>query len=902
MGSQRRLTLIGLLLLALLPRLCLGAPQERWKELNAQVEALFKQGKYAEALPVAQQALRLAEENFGREHVHTATVLNNLANVYLRQGKYAEAEPLYQRAFTIREKELGVEHPEVASSLDGLAILYAEQGKYAEAEPLFQRALTIKEKALGPEHPDVARSLNNLAGLYMYRGKYAEAEPLLQRALTIKEKALGPEHPHVADSLNNLALLYQAQGEYAQAEPLFQRALTIKEKVLGPEHPDVAGSLNKLAVLYRDQGKYAEAEPFFQRSLTIREKALGPEHPHMADSLGNLALLYVEQGKYTEAEPLYQRTLAILEKALGPENPYTGQSLRAFAQLYYAQQQPARAEAFFERSLQNLAQQFDYHFGYMSERERLLFLDKVAEAFPLYLSFCFTYREEMPVLAGRMYDLALWQKGLVATSIAALRAQVAASGDREALAVLEKLVGTKSQLARLLTAEPRDRAAWRKAVKQLRQESNELERELVRGSAALAEQKRLARPTWRQVQSALRKEEAAVEFLRFRLHDGQRWTDKHHYVALVLTPKSKEAPRLVELGEAERLEGGPLADYRARVVPAPTPAALARTGFYEAFWKPLEPALNGARRIYLSPDGVLNQVSWGVVLGKKERLLMEQYELRLVSSTKDLLRERHSGPAMNSAVLVGNPQFDLEAARQLALAQALAKGEEPRLLAALNPARGLRSQEQRGTALDPVPGTRAELEAIRALLDQRGWRVQVYSEERALEEAVKRVQQPRVLHLATHGFFFSDQSAPRRGPVGELPSGLEDPMLRSGLYFAGANRARLGVAAPAELEDGVLTAYEAMGLNLQGTELVVLSACQTGLGQVKNGEGVFGLRRALEVAGAEAVLMSLWSVPDRETQELMALFYERWLAGKDKHEALQEAQSEMRARVRQRYG
>lgn len=177
----------------------------------------------------------------------------------------------------------------------------------------------------------------------------------------------------------------------------------------------------------------------------------------------------------------------------------------------------------------------------------------------------------------------------------------------------------------------------------------------------------------------------------------------------------------------------------------------------------------------------------------------------------------------------------------------------------------------------------------------------MFAEGAALEEAVKRARSPRLLHLATHGFFLGEQSY-AGDAAADVNPGLENPMMRSGLFFAGAERALLGARPPEGLEDGVLTAYEAAALDLQGTELVVLSACETGLGQVRNGEGVFGLRRALQIAGARAVLMSLWAVPDRETQELMGLFYDKWLAGAENHDALRAAQLEMRERIRTRYG
>ena len=418
----------------------------------------------------------------------------------------------------------------------------------------------------------------------------------------------------------------------------------------------------------------------------------------------------------------------------------------------------------------------------------------------------------------------------------------------------------------------------------------------MRRSSALAENKKLTQITWHDVQKALGKDEAAVEFVRFRIYDGKRLTETADYVALILTSETPTAPTLVKLGDAKALEGAPIEDYRRRAGLSED-LAVSQPSFYEAFWKPLESTLNGKQRIYISPDGVLNQVALGVVPAPDGRPLIEKYDLWLVSSTKDILRERRTSAA-DTAVLVGAPQFDLDEAKQRDLAQSLYKketGAQPVLAASTS---GLRSGDLQRGGLTPLPGAKLELQQVSSLLSEHHWQVEVYSGEDALEETVKRVQGPRVLHVATHGFFLSDEERVKGGH----PTGAEDPMLRSGLFFAGADRAKSGVPSSPDLDDGVLTAYEASGLNLQGTELVVLSACQTGQGEVKNGEGVFGLRRALQEAGAESVLMSLWAVQDRETRELMTLFYDKWLSGMDKHAALRAAQLEMRRRVKTRYG
>jgi CHAT domain-containing protein/tetratricopeptide (TPR) repeat protein len=301
--------------------------------LNTQVSELYGQGKYAEAISIAEQYVALARQKHGDNHTEYATAITMLARVYLVQGRYPEAEPLFKRALALTEKALGPDHPNVGTLLNNLAVLYESQGRYGEAEPLHKRALAIREKALDPDHPDIGASLNNLAELYRALGRIAEAEPLHKRALAIREKALGPDHPDIGASLNNLAELYRALGRTAEAEPLYKRALALTEKALGPDHPNVGTSLNNLALLYQTQGRYAEAEPLLKRALAIDEKALDVEHPSVATPLTNLATLYEFQGRYAEAEQLFKRALAIRELMLGPDHPDIADTLSHLANL-----------------------------------------------------------------------------------------------------------------------------------------------------------------------------------------------------------------------------------------------------------------------------------------------------------------------------------------------------------------------------------------------------------------------------------------------------------------------------------------------------------------------------------------------------------------------------------------
>ena len=314
--------------------------------------ALFHvQGRYTEAEPLLKRGLALREKSLGPEHADVALSLRNLAFLYLDQGRYAEAEPLYKRALAIRENALGVNDVLVAASLNDMAMLFDRQGRYADAEPLYRRALSIREQALGADHPDVGSSQNNLGGIYYATGRYAEAEQLSKRALAIIERTLGPDHPTVGTSVFNLAVLLGVQGRNAEAEPLFKRALAIREKALGADHPDVAASLDTLGGLYRTEGRYAEAEPFLQRSQAIRERALGAGHPDLGISLNSLAQLYEVQGRYADAEQFYNRARTIWEVALGSDHPLVGTSLNNLAKLYWAQGRYADAEPLYRRAI-----------------------------------------------------------------------------------------------------------------------------------------------------------------------------------------------------------------------------------------------------------------------------------------------------------------------------------------------------------------------------------------------------------------------------------------------------------------------------------------------------------------------------------------------------------------------
>jgi CHAT domain-containing protein/tetratricopeptide (TPR) repeat protein len=841
-------------------------------------------GEYQRAVLLEKRSLAIQERALGPEDRDVALSLNHLAALHHDMGDYARAEPLYERSLAIWEKKLGPDHPDVARSLNNLAELKRDRGDYARAEPLYERSLALWEKRLGPEHPEVATSLSNLGGLYHEMGDYARAQPLYERSLAIREKTLGPEHPDVAMSLNNLAGLYHMAGEHEESARLHGRALAIREQALGPEHPDVAMSLSNLAALHHDVGDLARAVPLAERSLAIREAALGREHPDVALDLNNLGGFYYAMGDYAAAAPLLERSLAIQETALGPEHPVVAATLSNYARLQWARGERRRAEETLLRATwieeQNIGlvaaggseDQVRAYLATLTDSSDVLF--SLQRADPTSVSLARAGAETVLRRKGRALDAA-------SGGYAALRRSLAP--DEQEL--LEELLSRRARLAHHVLRGPGDRPveANRTALATLRLEVDEAERAALRRGGAL--RGAVAPVRLEEVQSRIPDDAALVELVAYREFKpspprGESSWGSERYGAYLLRRDSD--PVWADLGEAARIDAQVQAFRTAlqTVSPGGQVALRARgadvrtTGraLYDTLLAPLAPRLEGARFLLVAPDGVLNLIPFSAVMDPKGRHLVERYTLTHLTSGRDLLRFDGARPPRGAPVVLAAPDYGAvsTAAKDLA-----ARSPQTR------PRR--RSSDLTWREWEPLPGARLEGETIEKLLG-----VEALGGAKARESALKQLHGPRLLHIATHGFFLPDQKISQPQPPGPgLPAKGENPLLRSGLVLAGANHLSDGD------EDGILTALEMAGLDLSGTQLVVLSACDTGLGTVPNGEGVYGLRRAVVMAGAEAQLTSLWKVSDDVTRKLMVAYYQRLLAGEGRSEALRAVQLEM---------
>ena len=907
---------------------------------------LQNSGRFDEALLLAERVLEIRERLLGTEHNDVTAAIDELAGIYIDKGAYVKAEPLYRRALDIREKALGKDHPDTAESLHDLAVLYYYQGKYEEAEPLFRRSLDINEKALGQDHLYTSYSLNNLAMLYQAQGKYEEAEPLVKRALGIRERTLGKDHRLTGTSVNNLAMLCQEQGRYEEAEPLRKRALDIWEKALGKDHPDTARALNNLAALYQEQRRYEEAEPLRKRALDIWEKTLGKDHPDTAIGLDNLAVLYLSQEKYREAEPLIKRALDIFEKRLGKDHPDTAASLNNLAAVYRMQGKYGEAEALYKsvvdireralgrdhpdtaKSLDNLAALYAAKGDLVqavkfqslanaasernlarklvigSERQKLAYLNTLSSQTDRTISFHLHSAPNDSAPGAMAATLILQRKGraLDATSqnLNALRSRFNA----EDQASLDRLTETRSQIARLVLRGPQRMTIeqHRDRIKELEDQADQEEADISRRSSEFRAQSLPV--TLEAVRAAIPPDSALIEFAFYRPFNAKATKDaeaygRPHYVAYVLRRGGEI--KWKELGEARAIDTAIASLRKALRDPKRVDVKRLARAVDAKVFQPLRPLLGDMTRLLISLDGSLNLVSFAALVDERGRYAVERYSISYLTSGRDLLRLQVARESKGGPLVVAAPDFGRRSPIEVAQ---LEKQEEDA------PKGEVKAESARSAIKEiyfpPLPHAEREGEALRALMPD----ATLLTKGQATKAALSQVRSPKLLHIATHSFFLDDQQLSSAGERGALALTddperamlrleqrgihIDSPLLRSGLALAGVNEHK-------EDDNGILTALEVTGLNLWGTKLVALSACDTGVGEVKNGDGVHGLRRALVLAGAETQVMSLWAVSDKATRELMVAYYGRLKQGQGRGEALRLVQLEMLKNVNRRH-
>jgi CHAT domain-containing protein/Tfp pilus assembly protein PilF len=821
------------------------------------------------ARPLVERALALADGTPGADPMDVAAVRRDLGRLLQRAREYARAVTLFEQAAATFEARLGADAPATADVWTSLAATYAWYGQRAKAEPLAQRALAVSEQSLGPNHPQVALCLITLANLRLAAQDYERAEELLRRALTIVETKQG-DNRQMGVILNNLGSLLNNREQFEQAEPLLRRSLEIQERY-GEEGVGLAITLQNLGITARQRKDYAKAEEYYLRALAFRREALGPDHPDIALNLNNLATLYRSTGNLAKSLETHFQALRILEKNTGPYN--TVNSLGNIARTYAAMGDLAHAIEFQRRVDAAIETQLVLNLATGSERQKLAFVNSLADRIERTISLDVEARFREPQATELAALVVLQRKGRILDAMtdtfASVRRRLDSAGEQQ---LLDELASTTRELARVALSDPQGVPSTERlaAIRRLERQRESQETALSQRSAEFRAQ--AAPVTLDAVRSALPEDAALIEFAVYRSFDPKAESNATaygaaRYVAYVLT---RHETRGADLGPAAPIDEAVGALRQALGDPQRSDVSRLARQVDAAVMQPIRTLVGAHRRLLVSPDGALNLLPFEALRDEHGRYEIERHHISYVSSGRDLLRFQVRPHSRSDAVVVADPLFGAPAAGSVSIATSPAADAR----------RSLTSVDDLASAyFAPLRGTALEADRIKGLFPD----AVVLSRERATRLAVSELRAPRMLHIATHGFFIQD---PQRR--------IMNPLLRSGLALAGANlrAAQAGGAG----NDGILTALEASHLDLWGTKLVTLSACDTGIGEIRNGEGVYGLRRAFFLAGAETLVMSLWPVSDYVTRELMTDYYTGLRQGLGRGDALRQSKLTMLAR------
>lgn len=896
----------------------------------------FYMGQYSKAEPLLLQSAAIRKKALGENDPDYATSMNILAAIYAQTGYYEKADVLYNQSLAVQKKILQSGSPDIANTLSNYAALCQEMGLYEKAEIMLLQAKNIYAVNPGTTSTEYASALNNLGACYLYMSRYDKAEPLFLETKDIRRKVLGENSPAYANSLNNLAELYTEMGQFEKAESFYLQTIDIRKQSLGELHPDYvtslsnyglflfksgkdfsqaiwlcteaalkrkkifgenstdyAISLNNLAMLYKSSAQAAKSEQYYLQAAAILKKTVGEFSAPYATTISNLAVSYAETGQYKKAEPYLLQTAAIRKKILGEKNRDYAVSLVNLAGNYSDMELYAKAEPLYLQSNKIIIENILNTFSILSEKEKTSFLEGDLMVADYNNSFLYNYPRASATFVKNNFDLQLVYKSMSLTDTRNMLNAVMQSKDTAIRKIFSEWQANKNMLTKQSALPSEKRRPDLAAIQALTEQQ---EKELNRRSSDFRNQQEALRITSAEVQKSLDDDEAAIEFVKFWLYTNKRWTDTVLYAAYILR-KSDSIPRFVVLCNEKQLQqvfdnAGKNTTamvnsfYRGLDIEKQQPAPLGAE-LFKLIWAPLEPHLKGIKKISYSPAGKLFTIAFHALPADSTTVLMDKYQLRQYTSTRQIVwRSRQKGGVNPSGItLFGDPDYTGQAG--------VVSQNKPAVST-----KGVLPPRRSGEGnWPPLPGTATEVKKINDLFVQNKITTRLFLQQKASEENLKSQdgRSAQILHIATHGYFLPLTQKRKQKEESKNTYVLsEDPLIRSGLILAGGNNAWSGKATPEGAEDGIATAYEIAQLNLSNTELVVLSACETALGDVRGSEGVFGLQRAFKMAGVKKMIVSLWQVPDKETAELMTTFYTYWLKGKTTDDAFALAQADMR--------
>lgn len=825
---------------------------------NRKGEVFFAGNKFGSA----RSMFFLSEQFFiSSESTKTAAyaqLQNNKALLFQSTARYTKALECIDKALVLREN-LEPKSEAYAVSVNNKAVLLKDMGKYAEAEEWIDKAIELNKAIGGEKSLSYALSLNNKAMLYQATGRLEKAEELMVKSAGIAKEVLSEKSSNYLKLTINLASIYRDMKKYDEAEKIYLQAIEIKQKKLGTGHPDYAHLKRGLAGLYWEMGKNELVEKNLVSALDIYVRKFGDKNSATTATRSDLATYYRVNGDKAKALE-YMNTVVEADQAIYGENhPEYIKQLENLAIAQWVNNKNTEASANYKVVLDKTSAYIDDYFSTLSETEKTKFWDKTLPRFNRFNSFVIANYTTDKSLLETMLNNQLHNKALLLNSSSKVRNQILASGDEALINDYNNWLSTKEELGRVYTMTKEQVAEENINIDSLENKSNELEKALSQKSSAFGAGEVKEKVTYNQIGAKLKADEAAVEIIQVQKFDNT-FTKETQYVAMVLT--NSGSLEFVPFTNGAEMESEGITFYRESVK-----EMKVDNKSYAMYWEPIENKIAGKKKIYVSLDGVYNQISLLTLKDPKtKKYLIEKENIVVVGNTKDILKLKAEGIANRSktAFLLGYPNYG------------------------------------GGDIIASLPGTKTEVENINKILKTSGYTNTVVMQNDASEEAVKAAH-AEVLHFATHGFFLADLSEVDADKVlgVETSSAKKNPLLRSGLMFANCEKVFDETGERATANNGILTAYEAMNLSLEKTDLVVMSACETGLGAIKSGEGVYGLQRSFLVAGAKSVIMSLWEVSDDATMELMTAFYKNYSASGNKQEAFLAAQKQIKIKFKE---
>ncbi len=835
-------------------------------------------GDYKRCQDLGRRALAIYEKEYGPDAPETAEALASIASDLTAIGDYTQATALFERAAAIQESRVGAQSPELGRTLNFSAFNLLRAGDYAQAKIAAERAVSILDMSIGDRLSITGEAERTLGHVLTELGDFPGAERAQSRALQILEKQAGPESMLVADVLISLGNSAKDSGALERAKGYYSRARDIYVARLGPDNTKVGGALDNLGqalVLLKD---YQGARECLERALAIQTKALGPRNLWVANLYQGLAKVATATGHYAEAKRFLEQNLDIWREQLGPTHPYTVVSITLLADLLARMGE--RKEAL-DTALEAARIRHDnvaFTVRTVDERQALQYAEKKTSD----LDTALTLALGAPPDGRRAaWDALIRSRALVLDEMAARHRTIHESHDPEIASLADRVARARSELARLVVQGKGSKTAtaYLAAISDGRTQVYQEEQALAVRSASYRSQLERERAGFIEVSRSVPRGSAMIAFARYQNADysSPKAAPTASYLAFVLRAAG-QTPRVFRLGSAARIDRL-VADWRKEIERErvsgghserrnEVASRQAGEALRAAVWNPMATAIAGAREVFLVPDGSLQFLNFAALpSGDSHYLLEDGPLLHTLSAERDIA----TSPARltgHELLAIGNPAYQAASAGAM-VTEAIYRGAHSSC------------GDFARLKFDSLPDSAHEVRELMGIWKRPGWKAQALTGAGATEAAVKEAAPgKRVVHLATHGFFL-DQDCRDSVVV------KENPLLRSGLALAGANHR--GSAGP-ESEDGILTAEEAASLDLRQTEWIVLSGCDTGLGDIKAGEGVLGLRRAFQEAGARTVIASLWPVQDLEAREWMvALYRARFVQGEGTAEAVRAA-------------